>query len=623
MLERRLDCQLERVARAEPDSVVARLYDRASQVLEFYRRLVEAEGSALTPVSADTGVPCPVCGVYFDSEAGVALHIQKRHADLHQRAKIPFDRAKHCVDGIPKCVFCLSVLGDMQAMEKHVAAGGCAVIKKAIETLRLRLIADRSDSTSVVADPGVGHDPGNLRSDGLDFLQHLPHVIVRDHAAQILLWRPCCLLCGQRMLDVRPIKTHWQAVHKTEWSRCSSAARQHCSTLSKTVQKPCQFCHSQAKDSNLHAGQCPMLFQALMMHELRKESVVPAVQEAPRPTLPRRSEQVAQYKNFSLTNTPLGIAFRRSGHSQPQPAPPTSQPLQAQVHPVAASERVVSSCQTKRQSHLGSFFRATAAPSEGGASAGGLWSLRLRLRNPHSLCYLNAGVHSLVHFLEVIRSEDYSALVQVCRQAQNSGRVLSLHLQLVVRSLFQGWRFTNVQRDCAELLFQAVDLRSGSWSQWERRDQHDVVREVGACPILLRIPTENATTLQELVDYWISDDGHRSLTAVRPLMIQLGRSTEHGKNHTNVSFSDRVALPVRTDMGVEQRSFRAVSGVIHLGERITSGHYRAVLRQGSQWYITDDGVRQYLPVWVHLTQQIYVIWLQPLDACLPGAESLP
>ena len=156
-------------------------------------------------------------------------------------------------------------------------------------------------------------------------------MIVRDHAAPILARRPRCMLCGQRMLDVRRVKTHWQAVHKTEWSRYSSAARQHCNTLSKAVKRPCQFCNSNAKGSNLHAAQCPMLFQALMLHELRKASAASAEQDAPRPTLPRRSEQVAKYKSFSLASTPLSMAFRRSGSSVPQPHRPASAPLQPQT----------------------------------------------------------------------------------------------------------------------------------------------------------------------------------------------------------------------------------------------------------------------------------------------------
>ena len=62
----------------------------------------------------------------------MALHLQRRHAEVHMSSKISFDRAKHTVDGLPKCVFCLTLLGDMQAMEKHLAAGGCSVVKQAV-----------------------------------------------------------------------------------------------------------------------------------------------------------------------------------------------------------------------------------------------------------------------------------------------------------------------------------------------------------------------------------------------------------------------------------------------------------------------------------------------------------
>ena len=77
----------------------------------------------------------------------------------------------------------------------------------------------------------------------------------------------------------------------------------------------------------------------------------------------------------------------------------------------------------------------------------------------------------------------------------------------------------------AGLLSQAVSQRSGSWSEWEQRDQHEVVRDVGSCPIFLHIPTQPEIALQELVNHWVGDDGHKLLTSARPLMIQLGRST--------------------------------------------------------------------------------------------------
>ena len=218
ILESRLVSQHERIGRADSDSIISGLHDRASQVLEFFQQMARADGTALTPVCTSQGVPCPVCGVYFDSEAGVALHIQRRHKEVHRSAKVPFDRAKHCIDGIPKCVFCLTVLGDTQAMEKHIAGGGRSVIKQAIadgedlESLRARLCSARMPMPTSASNGGVGTSLSTHCSDALMFLDQPPHILVKEQASRILSWSPCCMLCGQRMLDVKRVKTHWQAV---------------------------------------------------------------------------------------------------------------------------------------------------------------------------------------------------------------------------------------------------------------------------------------------------------------------------------------------------------------------------------------------------------------------------
>ena len=220
ILHERLAAQAQRVMEAEPQSIVSRQHMRAVQIQEFFQRTVDCSGSTLTPVSAASGCPCPVCGIYFDSEAGVALHLQRRHAEVHMSSKISFDRAKHTADGLPKCVFCLTLLGDMQAMEKHLAAGGCSVVKQAVaegqdlEQLRTQLRAARQQAPSgtSVASSGTGLGVHDL--DSLSVLDQPSHVIVREHASDILSRSPCCLLCGQRTLDVRRIKTHWQAIHK-------------------------------------------------------------------------------------------------------------------------------------------------------------------------------------------------------------------------------------------------------------------------------------------------------------------------------------------------------------------------------------------------------------------------
>ena len=617
----RLECQVERITQADGASILSGLRDRAAQVYDVFQRLVQTEGTALTPVCDSPGVPCPVCGLYFDSEAGVAIHIQRRHRELHDNSKVPFDRAKHCLDGIPKCVFCLSVLGDMQAMEKHIAAGGCLVMKQAIaagedlDSLRARLCSERTSASVTSSSLGACTALGTHCSDALAFLEQPPHLLVKEHAMNILAWSPCCMLCGQRMVDVKRVKTHWQAIHKTEWAEHASTARQLCQTLSKAVQRPCQFCQSGAKDFAAHATQCPMLFQAMLIHSIRTAVGSPAQQDELRPILPRRSEQVAKYKSFSLSETPLGAAFRK-GLSQS--SRPCATVTAAQVPSRGLSfgdEPSVGAPARQKQSQLGSFFRPAAESSRGAPGMEQFWTLRLRLRNPHSLCYLNAGVLSLMHFAEVMGLRAYASLVQVGREAQRRDRELCLSQQLMVRSLFPGWRFSDVQRDCAELLSLAVTQRANLWAAWVNRSCLRAVPETGACPILLPTPVETELTLQELVDRWSTDDGRRVLNTQQPLMLQLGRSTEQGKNQTSIRFEGTVRFPIARGNEVVHGAYKALAGVIHLGDRITSGHYRALLQHGSQWYLADDGVEAVItPMCEHITRNVYVLWLQPSDS---------
>ena len=317
-----------------------------------------------------------------------------------------------------------------------------------------------------------------------------------------------------------------------------------------------------------------MLFQAMLLHSIRGETGSTTVQEMPRPLLPRRSEQVAQYKSFTLSGTPLGLAFRKGSRE----ASTTCAALVAESEPQKeqtslSGKSAPHTSARQKQSQLGLFFRSAASSSGAAAGAAVFWTLQLRLRNPHSLCYLNAGVLSLVHFVEVAGLNAYAALVQVCRGAQQGGRELCLSQQLVVRSLFQGWRFSNVQRDCAELLSQAVTQQRSLWSEWEHRSVMQAVQDTGTCPILLPTPIEPELSLQALVDRWCYDDGCRVLTAQQPLMLQLGRSTEQGKNQSCVLFEGLVSFRVKCGANVEPRTFRVVSGVLRLGDRITSGHF--------------------------------------------------
>ena len=361
--------------------------------------------------------------------------------------------------------------------------------------------------------------------------------------------------------------------------------------------------------SHVISGHADTLFEGPLRAQSAPQDIPPTL----RPALPRRSEQVAQYKSFQLSSTPLGIAFRKSTSAlpkQPSQDPPARTTQSASLK---LAESIPDTEATKpQQSRLDSFFRSSRGSSNGPSAVGGIWTLGVRLRNPHSLCYLNAGALSLVHFLEVSGLLDYAALAQACRQAQRTDRILCLSQQLVVRSIFAGWRFSDVQRDCAELMTQAISQCYSLWSEWELRDSQQEVRETGTSPIILPLPGSSGLTLQFWVDQWRSESGGRALTSHKPVMVQLGRSTEHGKNHSSVSFDGPVLFPVKHGNVVEACEYHAVSGVVHLGQSVTSGHYRAILKQGSQRYMADDSVvASPVPMDLHVTKNVYVLWLQP------------
>ena len=245
--------------------------------------------------------------MYFD--------LQRRHPEVHQAAKIVFDRSKHCVDGLLKCAFCFTLLGDMQAMEKHIAAGGCMIIKQSIakgvepDTLLKQLQEERKAQNAVQRDDTTPGEANMGDAWDLGCLSKPPHQIVSMRASDVHRMKPSCLLCRQKLVDIRRVKMHWRAMHAEAWTRYHSEAEQHCRTQAKALRRPRQFCDCDAKDLQAHSRLCPMMFQAMAVHLTQKHGALDSMREAHRALLPRCSEQEAAYKSFKIESTPLSRAF--------------------------------------------------------------------------------------------------------------------------------------------------------------------------------------------------------------------------------------------------------------------------------------------------------------------------
>ena len=184
----------------------------------------------------------------------------------------------------------------------------------------------------------------------------------------------------------------------------------------------------------------------------------------------------------------------------------------------------------------------------------------------------------------------------------------------MVRSLFPGWRFSNVHKDCSKLVMQAAAACSELWAQWELcipQDNGIRVADSGTSPILLGFNGERGRSLQDILSEWATvSGGDRALTANKPLILRLGRSTESGKNSSEMDFEAEVFLRVFDEARTSMRPYSVTSGVVHLGRRVISGHYRAILRSNAQWRNADDGVAA-APIAVNalIRSGIYLLWL--------------
>ncbi|CAE7672965.1 unnamed protein product [Symbiodinium sp. CCMP2592] len=70
------------------------------------------------------GVPCPVCGFYYDNQTSVRKHLRRKHPD-YQMPEIKFDPAEHAIGGLPQCAACKHRFQSWQELKVHIEKGRC------------------------------------------------------------------------------------------------------------------------------------------------------------------------------------------------------------------------------------------------------------------------------------------------------------------------------------------------------------------------------------------------------------------------------------------------------------------------------------------------------------------
>ena len=555
---------------------------RAISLSASLTSLSEVPPSSCSLVRVDVNeaacVPCDVCGLYFNSQEGLQMHIAQKHADINQSAKLEFNKAKHSLFGLPFCRFCRQRLHDWNSLAKHVSMGMCSRVKSMIaaglgEIDMLRVIAEE-ESRNPPTPPAGSSSQVDIRNAVDQALAVSPDQL-GARGAELRILAKHCALCHQLVKDPSKIKKHWQDSHASEWRATAQQSVAEARSLMATFSTPCSFCGSTAKQASDHCAKCASLFQLLAHRALARGGWQgPGAQRAPSQ---KQWQAPAAYTQFKPELTSIGryMKFQSGGKPQEHDA---SLAAVSVSKPQPKSRPVDSYTALAQSGSTGSLALSTG-------STGGEWVGRVVLHNSNNICYMNAAVLSLLHCSEFVLSGNrgVQALRRVGALGMSPARGILLSAQLQVRSLLRLWSFDGRQHDVAEftaVLLSGLGLGSTVWEA--RRQEDGAVRTLhsGSSPLLLPPPAQECA-LQECIQAWHSRDCLHAISARPP----------PGKSFVPVWPDSEVRIPLfGRELSVVWVTYQIKAVVEHHGERVCEGHYRAVLRGPREWPHTDDGV---------------------------------
>ncbi|CAE7466581.1 unnamed protein product [Symbiodinium sp. CCMP2592] len=579
---------------------------RAVEVLDQLDRVLEVPlvgvGSSLEPLVVALSSACPVCGVYFDSEASVQMHIMHRHPEINTQAKLSFRKDVHSLFGLPFCRFCQGRLFDWRSLERHITTGTCFRVKSFLaEGLTEDQMLERIREEEIVSPPvppAGAQGQETVTCQIADALRVAPAQLgAGGSRLRVLATR--CALCRQWVKEAGKIKAHWRQSHPEQYRKVKVVATAEARSLSAVFVVPCRFCGSRAKNELDHSGKCSALFQLLAVRQLRGLGMVDSI--SIKGPAAKQWQSTPQYQLFEVGSTPIGRAFGPGLKAASSSASTMRPPKVA----VATSTLQVPS-------------GVVVGPSPVLESG---WLLRLRLSNGGNLCFMNAVIHALLFAMQGADGlgNAIQGFYRLAEQAVSRNQALALSGQLIVRSVLRRWSFDGRQHDASE--FASVLLRGLGFSlaRWEARYQRfDQVRtpQRGVHPIAIPIGLV-ASPLQDLISQWFAQEFRHALIEVPSLLIlQIERCGDGHKVHTPVAPSDCVQVPVFTEgVAVRWHDFQVAALIEHQGETLDCGHYRAVLRMDSSWWHADDSSASVrVEFTLDLQRRVYLALLVPARA---------
>ena len=196
--------------------------------------------------------------------------------------------------------------------------------------------------------------------------------------------RMACSLCGQHLIDMQRIKTHWQMTHKVAWRFVKGEILGDMAALRSAIRRPCQYCGSGASDVNAHSRQCPVLFQLLATRSLHQKGRLIEARSQSASVIERQDKNQPAYAAYSVESSPIGQALGLSRGSKAS----------------AVRRSGVAELGLPHSDGAG----LSVSPVFGATFSRSFWTLKLVLLNPGNHCYANSSILALCHACSMARS---------------------------------------------------------------------------------------------------------------------------------------------------------------------------------------------------------------------------
>ena len=338
-----------------------------------------------------------------------------------------------------------------------------------------------------------------------------------------------CILCGQAVSAQKGIKQHLHKQHPGLMQAVEDKlpARLHPFKVMMHKGDQCRYCHLRIDAPGRHAQQCAPLLQSHI------------AQEADRMKLDLRPRDYVP----KARNKP------DKGGTQ------TSQPT--------------SSIGTSSSS-----FRLQGF---------------LLLGNTRNHCYANAVLQCVYWISAHVREH----MLREATRVSQLVRITPEHSAL--STVTSGWHFDGGQHDAAEFLLRmSRNLAPHFQNSWETRKEVPegvIVDEEGSLPIHIDVPLQDS--LQQIICSWARQEHtHALLPSPDVVCVSLPRFTGGEKDLRAIQLEPSVSVPFfhssTPEVTWEEYSLEAL--IIHQGPSADSGHYRAAVRAGDEWYLGDDAM---------------------------------